>query len=624
MHESIPGLGSSLPPTRAREDDDYELDELGHYEQVRRGHRRPAPGKVTSTQRLRYAPPPAAAAVHAAAKQGVQGSGEALPFLDKIQKSFGAHDLSGVRAHIGGKAADAATAIGASAFATGSDVAFASAPDVHTAAHEAAHVVQQRAGVQLLGGVGEAGDKYERQADAVAEAVERGESAEGLLGNTGARSRAKAVGMTGSGHAPVQRKENLGRHMELAVGRALDDKKNAPSVNIRFRGVPVRPPIFFVANPDKLIRAKKEIISSRAAVRGVQTTLALAAGVSVQDHPAMRLSAAMRENTDGTVTMSLPSSFVAEPPTAEVAMYIAAHFAMLMFDDLYRQMANEAHQRNRHYDDRGNQGTPAQLARLYWMQIAQEGLAAVTGSVTGAVAAHVARWFTSDPRKIVAAATAANSLPALAGAGVMVAGTIKKNRSISSVGGDGRKGPYVPGRAGTPAAAGRPEFAPLPPNPGLDPAQPLTTAEANMLPAPHKGIIYVRESPRSPRSAARRAANDFEAGTTGARSDVASRDRVVPALRYNNPNPRGNKFVRFDGIEGTKVVIDAKTRILTFESRGRTVLPQEQDLRRINRALEQNPGVRAVFEFPTETARAHAEGVLRSLGIDAIQTRVRR
>ncbi len=223
------------------EDDDYDLDELGHYEQVRRGLRRPAPGKVTLTQHLRYTPPPAGAAVqmkprspaaeataaawrakdraswgflagryeeplptadpdaavqakssgmtadpdevHAAAAQGVQGSGEPLPHFEKIQKSFGAHDLSGVRAHIGGKAADAAAAIGASAFATGNDVAFEKAPDVRTAAHEAAHVVQQRAGVQLLGGVGEAGDKYERQADAVGDAVERGESAEELLGN---------------------------------------------------------------------------------------------------------------------------------------------------------------------------------------------------------------------------------------------------------------------------------------------------------------------------------------------------------------------------------------------------------------------------------------------------------
>lgn len=44
------------------------------------------------------------------------------------------------------RAAQSATphATGAEAFATGNHVAFASSPSLHTAAHEAAHVVQQR------------------------------------------------------------------------------------------------------------------------------------------------------------------------------------------------------------------------------------------------------------------------------------------------------------------------------------------------------------------------------------------------------------------------------------------------------------------------------------------------
>src|SRR5262249_14172656 len=44
-----------------------------------------------------------------------------------------------------------------------------------------AHVVQQRGGVQLKGGVGAAGDAYERHADAVADQVVRGQSAAMLL-----------------------------------------------------------------------------------------------------------------------------------------------------------------------------------------------------------------------------------------------------------------------------------------------------------------------------------------------------------------------------------------------------------------------------------------------------------
>jgi Domain of unknown function (DUF4157) len=129
-------------------------------------------------------------AVHDAAAAGVSGAGSALPHFDRIQAAFGgAHDLGGVRAHVGGEAGAASEQIGAEAYATGNHIAFRGQPDLHTAAHEAAHVVQQRAGVQLQGGVGKAGDAYERQADAVADSVVRGESASALLGGvTGAAS----------------------------------------------------------------------------------------------------------------------------------------------------------------------------------------------------------------------------------------------------------------------------------------------------------------------------------------------------------------------------------------------------------------------------------------------------
>ncbi|MBK7198212.1 MAG: DUF4157 domain-containing protein [Myxococcales bacterium] len=120
--------------------------------------------------------------VRAAAATGVQSGGSQLPHLDKIQASFGgAHDLSGVRAHVGGEAAAASAQMGAQGYATGSDVAFAQQPDLFLAAHEAAHVVQQREGVQMKGGVGQAGDVYEQHADKVAERVVAGQSAADLL-----------------------------------------------------------------------------------------------------------------------------------------------------------------------------------------------------------------------------------------------------------------------------------------------------------------------------------------------------------------------------------------------------------------------------------------------------------
>ena len=126
-------------------------------------------------------------AISAHAAAGVSGAGGVLPHLETIQRSFGPdHDLSNVRAHVGGAAADASHAIGAHAYATGNDLAFASTPDLFLAAHEAAHVVQQRQGVHLKGAVGQSGDVYEQHADAVAAAVVRGEDVSAMLGAGGA------------------------------------------------------------------------------------------------------------------------------------------------------------------------------------------------------------------------------------------------------------------------------------------------------------------------------------------------------------------------------------------------------------------------------------------------------
>jgi hypothetical protein len=126
-------------------------------------------------------------AVRDAAAAGVSGAGGSLPHLGRIQTAFGAaHDLSGVQAHVGDEAAAACDTIGAAAYAAGGRVEFRGQPDLHTAAHEAAHVVQQASGVRLKADVGEAGDAYERHADAVADRVVRGDSAADLLGEHGA------------------------------------------------------------------------------------------------------------------------------------------------------------------------------------------------------------------------------------------------------------------------------------------------------------------------------------------------------------------------------------------------------------------------------------------------------
>jgi hypothetical protein len=158
--------------------------------------------------------------VHAAAEHGLSGASQTLPHADAIQRAFGRHDVGGVDAHVGGAAAEGAAAMGATAFASGNHVAFAGAPDLHTAAHEAAHVVQQRAGVQLKGGVGAEGDAYERHADAVADRVVAGQSAESLLDGMAGSSRSSS---SGGVQRAVQMERFIGvpakHHLHVDIGQ---------------------------------------------------------------------------------------------------------------------------------------------------------------------------------------------------------------------------------------------------------------------------------------------------------------------------------------------------------------------------------------------------------------------
>jgi hypothetical protein len=200
-----------------------------------------APGKRSLTEQLSPAPHTAAvqqkanaptgdtSSVHAAAEQGIAGSSTPLPFANEIQRAFGHHDISGVQAHTDGAAAAGAGAMGAQAFATGNHIAFAGTPDLRTAAHEAAHVVQQRGGVQLKGGVGAVGDTYEQHADSVADRVVAGESAQDLLDQHAPAGGGR--GSTGDG-APVQHFKDF-----AAVGS--NQEAIRPDEERKFVGKPV-------------------------------------------------------------------------------------------------------------------------------------------------------------------------------------------------------------------------------------------------------------------------------------------------------------------------------------------------------------------------------------------------
>lgn len=148
-----------------------------------------APGKVTRTMRLRPVQRRMAASDRAAASAdpgavvaAVASGGRPLPFYDQLAAAFAPYDLAGIRAHDGPDAAAAASAIGARAFATGDAVGFAEAPSLHTAAHEAVHVLQQRAGL-VADGIGAADDHHERAADAIADRVVAGDHVGAALGD---------------------------------------------------------------------------------------------------------------------------------------------------------------------------------------------------------------------------------------------------------------------------------------------------------------------------------------------------------------------------------------------------------------------------------------------------------
>lgn len=107
--------------------------------------------------------------------------GERIPHHDTLARAFGHHELRSVRASVGSSAAATLTRHGAVALAQGSRVFFEAQPSLWVAAHEAAHVIQQRLGARPEA-VGEA--KLETHADQIADVVIAQRSAERALDNT--------------------------------------------------------------------------------------------------------------------------------------------------------------------------------------------------------------------------------------------------------------------------------------------------------------------------------------------------------------------------------------------------------------------------------------------------------
>lgn len=145
---------------------------------------------------------------HAIADKAVAGGGSTLPFANEIAKSFGpqhAGAVQNIKAHTGQNAKQGADALGAKAFAYGNDVVLNDKTTLHDVAHEAAHVVQQNAGVATKMKVGQPNDPHEQEADQIADRVVAGQSAADLLephaekegGGAGKAVQSKAVQFLG-------------------------------------------------------------------------------------------------------------------------------------------------------------------------------------------------------------------------------------------------------------------------------------------------------------------------------------------------------------------------------------------------------------------------------------------
>jgi len=155
---------------------------------------------------------------------GTSGSGSKLPHYHKIQRSFGSHDLSTVDAYTGEAARTASTDLNAEAYTVGDSIAFRDrSPSLETAAHEAAHVIQQRSGVQLRGDLDQPGDLYEQHAEIVAARLVSGESVESLLNTGPAGGEAVIRGGTIAMSSPVQRQTE-------ATAREASGDESGPSV----------------------------------------------------------------------------------------------------------------------------------------------------------------------------------------------------------------------------------------------------------------------------------------------------------------------------------------------------------------------------------------------------------
>jgi hypothetical protein len=152
--------------------------------------------------------------LHALARTGLSAPAGPYPHSARIRAAFGAYAPAGLTAHMGPAARAAGRALSADAYILSGRAVFADRPSLHTAAHEAAHMVHQaHGGPALAHGVGHWRDPHERMADRIADRVAAGGTAEPLLAAMVAPPGPTAAPSPAPGAAMLQMNNTISSHV---------------------------------------------------------------------------------------------------------------------------------------------------------------------------------------------------------------------------------------------------------------------------------------------------------------------------------------------------------------------------------------------------------------------------
>ena len=157
------------------------------------------------------------------AARGFAGPAAELPYRAEMEDRFGT-SFADVQAFRGSDARAAAGQLSAHAYTVGNRIAFGDAgPGRELVAHELAHVVQGRGGLQTKSALSEPGDALEREADAVAARVAGGQSAHDHVARYEGQVTRQARWGRAEGTAPL-RKATWGN--PAAAGATIFRKEN--------------------------------------------------------------------------------------------------------------------------------------------------------------------------------------------------------------------------------------------------------------------------------------------------------------------------------------------------------------------------------------------------------------